>query len=301
MRRHQKIISLYGESHIQAVKQVISIGDEEDLNQFWEHILTYHAIHDPRAYGFFVALYELSARFLEESEGVFFEIIVEQSDEAYFFTVWNRVFVEFAEKIWKEREIEYVSDEKRITVRLLRSSLVAKTHTKERQDAERIRSLLSSVAEGGETVRIPPYDFLSGEDLRELGELTEDLSELLYEAQKAGFSNDVFIRMRSLFSMMSITLNFYPQIEEVALIMSEFSMLISRNADAVSQLENGRIAMIEGFVHNFERWLKILFVEGGAQLHFMNRSLRADMEMIRTVIEPPQEEGEVDVDDIFNF
>lgn len=301
MRTRQKIINLFDDSAIHAIKQVVSIGDEEDLNQLWEYIITYHTLSNSATYGFFITLYQLSTQFLEESNGIFFEIIIERSDEAFYFTIWNRYFAEYALKIWDKRKIEYRTDDKRITVRLLKSILDEKVAYKVQNDEHRVNSLLSSVRETPSENKMSPYDFIQKEDLKELTELTEDLSEYIFEAKKSGFNSDVVTRVRSLFSMISIILNYYPQIDEVAVIMTEFSVFIAQHKEMVSEMDTAQIALIEGFIHNFERWLHVLFVEGGAQLNFMNRSLRADVEMIRGMIEPVQSDEVVDLDAIFDF
>lgn len=302
MREKQKIINLYNDGRIRAVKQVISIGDEEDLNQFWEYIGEFHTLEDTATYGFFVMLYQLSTQFLETHRGTFFEIIAERSDEASYFTVWNRLFVEFALNIWKNRTIDYRYDHKRVTLRLLKSTLDEITDHRRSREDEKIHALLSSVTTVPKnTHSAVPYEFIGNDDLKELIELTEDLSEMMYEVRKKGFDSAVFIRMRSLFSMISMILNYYPQIIDVATVMTEFSVMMSQHREAVSRMEEIQIALIEGFVHNFERWLRVLFVEGGAELHFMNRSLRADVEMIRHTLEPSEYADSDDLDAIFDF
>jgi hypothetical protein len=77
--------------------------------------------------------------------------------------------------------------------------------------------------------------------------------------------------------------------------------MINHYKEAFSKLNTNQIRLIAGFVGNFDRWLKILFIEGGAELNFMDRSLRADMEMIRHMIEPPVEGTEEELDAIFDF
>lgn len=77
MRKEQKIIHLFKERSIHSIKQVVSIGDEEDLNQLWEYILTVHTGDTSETYAFFLNLYELASRFVETSSAVFFEIIIE--------------------------------------------------------------------------------------------------------------------------------------------------------------------------------------------------------------------------------
>jgi hypothetical protein len=83
--------------------------------------------------------------------------------------------------------------------------------------------------------------------------------------------------------------------------MIEFSIMINQHKETFSLFNTEQIELIEGFTHNFERWLHIVFIEGGADLHFMDRSLRADMEMIRLMITPPLEVSQEELDSIFDF
>ena len=83
--------------------------------------------------------------------------------------------------------------------------------------------------------------------------------------------------------------------------MSEFSMMMNQNKEYFFKLNTDQIALIEGFVHNFERWLKVLFVHGGADISFMNRSMRADMETIHVMTHPTCELSSDNLDAIFDF
>ena len=301
MRSRQKIINLFNDTSISAVKQIISIGDEEDLNQFWEHIITTQPGSESAACAFFITLYQLSSQFMEHSPETFFEIIVEQSSEAFYFTVWNRRFVRYAQKVWDKRTLDYRTNEKRVTVRLLKRDLEEQTARKSRKEQSRVESLLESAVEEKGEKKLPPYDFIAKEDLGELIELSEDLSEQMFEVDIKGINPDVLTRIRSFVSMVAITLNYYPQIEEVARVMSEFSVLMTQHKEAAAELNRSQIALVAGLIHNFERWLKVLFVEGGAHLHFMNRSLRADVDMIRAMIAPPLSDEAVDLESVFDF
>ncbi len=297
MRRQQKIINLFEDKTIYAIKQVISISDEEDLNQLWEHISTYNAGIEAHSYPFFVSLYELSERFLQLIPGIFFEIIVEQSEHYYYFTVWNSEFISFVQEHWVKRGIEHLNDTKKITVRLPKSS----DEMKEITDVRRINNLIETIQAPHNITCLEPYTFIEQEDLHELLELAEDLNLLLYEAIQNSFTQDSLIRMRSLFSMITLILNHYEEVEDMALIISEFSMMINQNKEDFFKLRAEQIAFIEGFTHNFERWLKVLFIQGGADIGFMNRSMRADMETIYSVTQPQLECSQVDLDAIFNF
>lgn len=297
MRRKQKIINVFEDKAVYAVKHVISITDEEDLNQLWEYIITAHAHEKSKTYPFFVSLYELSERFLRNFTEIFFEIIVEQSDKYYYFTVWNKSFILFVREHWEKRGVELAYDDKRITVRLHKPVLNEKNEDEE----IRITQLLSRIQKSESTENIPPYSFMESNDLHELIELAEDLNTHLYEAFNTSLTNDVLIRLRSYFSMIAVILNHYEEVEEMALIMSEFSMMINQNKEDFVCLSNDQIGVIEGFARNFERWVKILFIYGGAEIDFMNRSMRADMETIKSLTQPQIEVSEEEIDAIFDF
>jgi hypothetical protein len=297
MRKQQKIINLFEDKSIYAIKEVISIANEEDLNQLWEHITTHHTHETFKSYPFFISLYELSERFLASFPELFFEIIVEQSEEFFYFTVWNKEFCQFVGQHWEKRGIEHLSDNKKITAKLHKPIIQKPT----RDEETRITYLLSTVTAAEITPPIPAYTFMDIEDLNELKELSEDLSEHLDQIRHASLSNDAFIKMRSYFSLICVILHHYEEVEEIALIMSEFSMMINQNKEDFCALNDDQIGLVEGFVHNFNRWLTVLFIQGGAQIGFMNNSMRADMETIRTITQPHIESSQEDLDAIFDF
>lgn len=296
MRKKQKIITLYNDADIYALKEIISITDEEDLNQFWEYVSASENSENPYLYAFLVSLYELATHFFSDSEGTFFEIILEQSNEAFYCTLWNRRIVEFIQHIWNRRNIEYRIRKKRITARLSKTALREKAYLNEN---ERINYLLSPLSDRGE-IR-GPYRFMSVEDLTELRALAEDAGDYLGQALDIGITADVFIRIRSYFSLISVTLSYYEEIIQVASVMTEFSMMLNVHKEEFAALTTEKIMLIEGFVRNFQRWLQILFIDGGADVHFMDRSLRADMEMIRIMIDPGAYRKEENLESIFDF
>lgn len=297
MRKQQKIINLFEDTSIYAIKEVVSIANEEDLNQLWEHITAHHTHETSKSYPFFISLYELSERFLVTYPELFFEIIVEQSDEFFYFTVWNREFCQFVGQHWEKRGIEHLSDGKKITAKLHKPI----AHEVVDHDTIRINHLLSTLTTPEITQLVPAYTFMDLEDLHELRELSEDLSEHLAQIQFSSLTNDAFIKMRSYFSLICVILNHYEQVEEMALIMSEFSMMINQNKEDFCTLSKEQVGLIEGFSHNFKRWLTVLFIQGGAQIGFMNNSMRADMETIRAITQPCSHSSEEDLDAIFDF
>ena len=168
-------------------------------------------------------------------------------------------------------------------------------------DDLRISHLLATVKKIDITENIPPHTFIESRDLRELMELSDDLNAYLYEVLRVSLDNDSLIRIRSYFSLISVILNHYEEVEEMAIIMTEFSMMINQNKEDFFSLNSDQIELIEGYAHNFERWLKVLFIYGGAEVNFMNRSMRADMETIRAMTQPMVDITSEDIDAIFDF
>lgn len=294
--KKQKVINLYDDKNIHSVKQIISIADEEDLNQFWEYIVASKAVSNRHLHPFLITLYSLCAHFLELNAGHFFEIIIEDADCSCYLTIWNREITRYLEPLWRKKEIDYRHRGKRITVRLDKPTLQEKAFDKEEKRIERLLQSLKS-----ETLPPKPYDFIHKEDLKELLELAEDMSDYCAQAESIGIVSELLIRLRSKLTLASVILSHYAKIEAVSAVMTEFAMLLNCHQDRLEELDGEQIAMITGFVHNFERWLRILFITGGAHLHFMDRSLRADMEMIRAMIEPELHSGTVDIESIFDF
>lgn len=93
----------------------------------------------------------------------------------------------------------------------------------------------------------------------------------------------------------------YPQISEVVSLITEFSVLMNTYQEAFSQMSLEAVSLVEGFINNIDRWANILFVTGGADLHFMDNSLKADLAMIRMQVEPQSSNVQTDLDGIFDF
>lgn len=295
LRKKQNIINLFNDREVYALKYVISITDEEDLNQLWEFIITIQSSDKSHSYPFFVYLYELSEKFLSTYPEMFFEIIIEESEKYYYFTVWNKLFVDFVYKYWKKSKIEHLDDKKKISARIRKRK--PKIHKILEQ--QRIKTLLESTQEENLTAKIKAHDFISRHDLQELFDMCEDLNALIYNASQLSFEANSIIKLRSYFSLISVTLNHYAQLDAMALIMSEFSITINQNREKFFHLDTDQFYLLEGFARNFERWLKTLFVHGGAELNFMNNSMRADMLTIQASLEPEQKTAEGDIDDFF--
>ena len=281
MRKKQKIINLFCESQISSVKQVFSISDEDDLDQCWHYFYQNHS--DALLLQDFVALfYEFSNRYIMSEENYFFELILETSEDAYFFTIWNKKASQALHTFLTGKGFDLSFEKKRLTVRVEKTS--NKISEIEANEIRNKKILASIKSDSEKTKNILAYDFLEEEDLQELLVLCEDMQDIIGISKKHGFVEALFIRLRACFSMFSLLLRSYPQLSKVTNAITGFSALINTNQERFSELSVDEILLFEGFVYNIERWLKALFIEGGVQLTFMDNSLNADLETISSVI-----------------
>lgn len=301
MRNKQKIINLYNDSSVQSIKHVISIGSEEDLNQFWHYFYS-EVVNDYKLlYSFISLMYAFTSKLFEANKNLFFELIIEQNEDCFYFTLWNadisKAMTLFLDQ--RNKECEYKIDKKRITVKILKELLLVHNETYDDQQKHRRKQLVTALTDDKPIVKLP-YDFLEEEDRQEILKSCDDMSDIMYRAKNIGLKSDVTIRLRSCLSMFSLSLLPYSQVTQVSNIITEFSVLLNNHQVVFEQMSSSEVEMIEGFISNIERWTETLFVIGGADLHFMDSSLKADLGMIKMLIEP-QEEKEFELDDIFNF
>ncbi len=301
MRKKQKIINLYRDRSIHSIKHVISIGNEEDLNQFW-HYFDQEVKNDyTLLYNFIGLMYAFISRLFEENEELFFELIIEQNDDHFYFTVWNTTVCTAWTRLLSEakNDFEYKSDKKRVTVKLVKDVLLRHDEVREGEKNSARSNLITSLSREVSEPQ-PPYGFLQTEDREELLKICDDMSDLMYQSKKVGFHHDVFIRLRSYLSVFSLTMMPYPQVSSISHLTTEFSVLMNSYQNAFKTMQFDQMALVEGFVNNIDRWANTLFVSGGADLHFMDNSLQADLDMIKMLVEP-KEFDETSTDDIFDF
>jgi len=301
MRSQQKIINLYMDSSVHSIKHVVSIGSEEDLNQFWQY---FHS--DARAdykllYSFISMMYAFSERLFKEDKETFFELIIEQSDEMFYLTVWNAYVSELLESLLQEQqsEYEYLRDKKRICIKLAKEKILEEAAVYKHQQQDRTEQIIASLKEEICCYQ-PAYIFLENEDKEEILNICDDLVDIMYRAQHIGLQTDIFIRLRSSLSMFSLNLMHYSQLSCVSNLIIEFSVLMNTYTDRFKQMNQDELALVEGFINNMERWAKTLFILGGADLHFMDNSLKADLDMIKMLVEEHEDEVAL-LDDIFDF
>lgn len=300
MKTKQKIINLYEDDEISSLKLVFSISNEDDLDQCWHH---FHEDHDEASNGlnhFLPLFYKFTLKYTLTHTEHFFELIAEKSQDYYYLTIWNTLVAQAFEVCLDGHGVDFLSDEERITVRIEKTPI-------------RIPKSIDSYvpvhqAETIQTVHrdktvLPKHDFVSYDDLEDLLIACEDMQDIMMSVRKHGFVENLYIRLRSCFSLFTLCLGAYPQLASVTSSIESFSALINNNQDAFTNSKSDEIVLIDGFIHNIERWLRMLFIEGGVEVSFMDNSLYADLETIKMFLSPQEDEqsAEEDLAAIFDF
>ena len=170
-----------------------------------------------------------------------------------------------------------------------------------KENHKREKNLINSVSEKNVKKFIPAYTFISDEDLSELIQLSEDLQDIAYQINKTGMHENQFITLRSIFSLFCFTLNYYNEVQEISLTANKLLNLMNTNKEKFIALSKIEFSLLNGFISNVDKWVNTLFINGGADLHFMDNSMKSDYETILQVITPVVANNDFDLDDIFDF
>lgn len=304
MKSKREIINLFEDENLFSVKYVISVDEEEDLNQFWDLLAHSNNSSHCLAHAFIGQFYNFALAYIATNRSIFFEIILEENEEYFYFTIWNKEISSQFQKRAKKSALTFVCDSNKISIRLTKEKCQKDIDNLKIENQKRETRLLNSSLTDFIYTIIEPYDFIQPDDLEELLKLNEDLQEFIYKANQASLNEKLFISFRSALSMFCLTLRYYKEISPIADTITQFSNLINTNQAKITSMDSLELALISGFVSNIERWIITLFVQGGANLHFMDNSMIADLNTISQVIIGFEDDGtdmEYSLDDIFEF
>ena len=301
MRTKKNIINLYEDKKINTIKQVVSIANEEDLNIFWSFVTTSENSAHNLVHTFITQFYNFALHYMENKDAEFFEIILEDTEKYFYFTLWNKkISLLFKEHI-QETSLNHLYDDNKITIRLNKLKFQKNIEKINKKNEIRTEELIQSVS-NKKTLEIKePYLFMESEDLRELLKLNDDMQELIFLIQNNSLTNEIFISLRSSISLFCLILRYYDNISPMATTITDFSNLLNLHRNKFIELDKNELELICGFINNIDRWLENLFVLGGVDLYFMDNSMQADLDTISYMISPVEDFDNNDLDNIFDF
>ncbi|MDA7817627.1 hypothetical protein N9A28_05510 [Sulfurimonas sp.] len=299
MRTKQKVINLFEDKNIYSIKYVISINTEDDLNQFWDFMTNNQNSSYDLTHAFITQFYNFSLSYIYDKNYEFFEIILEESEKNFYFTLWNKKVALMFKAFLRKTSLKSIYKDNQISIKIgkLKSQQkIEKIHIKN----DKRENDLINYKEREKPQEV--YTFIDSDDLEELFKLSDDMQESVHNLKKVGMQKSLFISLRSTFSMFCLTLRYYDKIAPMAKTITEFSNLINMNQDQFINLSSDELELINGFINNIDYWLHTLFVNGGADIYFMDNSIRADFDMIESMIFPKSNVCDIEeLNDIFNF
>jgi len=301
MRTQRKIINLFDEKNIYSIKSVMSVNDEEDLNQFWDYLRNSNNTTHSLIHNFVIQFYNFALSYIETEESEFFEIILEENDTCFYFTLWNKKIALLFQEYLGKSSIESLYQQNRISIKLTKEKCKENLEILHQREKNREKNLIKSVTKPKKVKKIPAYTFIEQDDLEELINLNEDLQDFIYQMQKIGLNEDIFISIRSTFSLFCLTLRYYDAITPITTTITEFSHLMNANKDKFLELDSFELELIHGFINNIGTWLNTLFIQGGADINFMDHSIDADFQTILMLIKDEDIAENSNLDDIFDF
>lgn len=301
MRTSRKRINLYKDKNIFSIKHVISIDTEEDLNQFWDYLTNTQESEHSSLNSFVSYFYNFALIYISKKDAQFFEIILEENEDNFYFTLWNAKISLLFKKYLEKTSIDYIYEDNRISIKLVKKSYQANLKKLKRENSSREKKLIKSVEKEKKIICFEIYDFIEEEDLQELIGLSDTMQDIIYQINKYEITEDQFIKLRSTFSLFCFTLRYYNEVMQVMITINDFLNLMNTKKEKFIDLEKIEFELVYGFINNIDRWIKTLFIQGGADLHFMDNSIKADFVTIQHMISPTEDEMDFDLDDIFDF
>lgn len=301
MRTKKNIINLYEDKKINNIKQVVSIANEEDLNIFWSFVTTSENSAHNLVHTFITQFYNFALYYMENKDTEFFEIILEDTEKYFYFTLWNKkISLLFKEHIQKT-SLNYLYNNNKITIRLNKLKFQNNIEKIYKKNEIRTKELIKSVSDKKALEIKEPYIFIESEDLQELLKLNDDMQELIFLVQKNSLTDETFISLRSNISLFCLILRYYDKILPMSTTITNFSNLLNLYRNKFIELDKNELELIVGFINNIDRWLEKIFVVGGTDLYFMDKSMQADLDTISHIVCPTDNFATEDLNSIFDF
>jgi len=302
MRTKRKVINLFKDQDTHNIKNIISITCEDDLNNFWDFIANANNENEILIQTFSTQFYSLALNYILTKNAEFFEIILEDSEKYFYFTLWNKKVSRLFKKYSQKASLDFLTDKKRITIRLDKQSLKKSIKKIDKKKKKREEELIKSVTKPDKHTIKQAYTFINQHDLSELLALSEDMIEFSEQSINHGLNDDIYQNLRSTISLFCLTLRYYERIDPIANTLTKFSNLINVNQGKFLNLNKTELDLVDAFMHTINHWLNTVFVYGGADLYFMDNSIEADYQIIEQIINPNNNNFFAsNIDDIFNF
>lgn len=241
-----------------------------------------------------------------------FEISVEESDDALFFTMNNIKLLNqnIVERIISKNYTlgEHKIEDDKVTFKFLKFAnekvsteqpIVKEEKVVETTDVKIEETSKEVLIEKSED-ELQVFDFLDPDDLEELESIAHELQSMMMLVGSSRLEDSEVIQIANYIAGFSKILTTYNETYAISSALSTLSKDIEENV-ATFQEKSKEIGMLcESFNKDLLTWLNKLFYNGAPSIDFLDSSIISNANMISNFITPANTQEE-ELDDIFDF
>ena len=263
-----------------------TIVDESTLNDFWSFLIFRLQVErNEKTYDRFARLYNV---LLKESSTFESPLVITLKESMKYFhlVIEHLPLVALQEMLSRLQRFEY---EYRYEYGVLKYAI-------EKNKPKKLTRKVKKIIE-------PSCTFLEPDDLADLINIIEKLQAYKFSQVFEQLQDEELNSYKGAFSHYASILRFYPQLTHMASIIGELAVLLSLYANKCLEEQILVRRMLEGFSSNLAIWQKMIFMQGGEELDFLDNSFKADLDQFKMVLNLYDSPQELDdsLDAIFEF
>jgi CheY-like chemotaxis protein len=287
-------------------KTTYLLANEEDLAQLWESMLA--TVKDNVRTNFLSDLirviYQLSSVML--SKKVQPQIIMEENDAFYFFSILNTKILP-SQKIIQLIEKSLQNSVYKLESNLLSFQVAKELRTPMPEVIREVKSQTAALETPQEQVTykkqievLQKFTFMESEDLTSLElKLNELATQFMWMGSNELNMEDVD-QIVSAFERTSSILMLYSQTQTLGIAIRDLTAIIQQDEKVFIEMAPQMSALCKSFNNDLIIWLKSVFYEGAPSVHYMDASIISNIQMVQSFLSP-SEDVNLDEGDGFEF
>jgi hypothetical protein len=273
-------------------KTTYLIENEEDLTQVWESLLMTikDSVRTNLLSDIIRFIYQLGLLILTRK--VQPEIIIEENEHSYFFTILNVKIISSA-KITELIEdyfdhIDYKLRTNLLSFKISKEALPSLDVTTPVIPTKNSESPISVIYEK-HSEALQTFNFMEDDDLNSLELKLNELSTQFLWMGSNELNMDDVDQIVTAFDRTSSILNFYPETHLLGTSIHELTVIIKEDEEKFIELASQMSSLCKSFNNDLILWVKNVFYEGAPSVGFMNASILSNIQMIQSFLEPEKE------------
>lgn len=281
-----------------------TITTEDDLSEFWEALLMRFELQKqiPNLNDFVRFIYQLGQVYIHYKYQ--FQIFMEEDTNHFFFTLTHAHLISqhtienLIAKCVEEAQYEMQGGNISFAMSkmIIPTSIEVNPTTQSTPKTSKTEVVVKPAKEIHRT-----FSFLEADDLDDL-ETTLDALSIMISRMNSDLLN--VDEVHAVCNYLGQTAGFISTSNETFRISDALRALaadIILHKEVFIEKGEALAAFITAFVNDLIHWKEMIFYAGAPSIDFMDASIIANAEMIRSVLDPKESEDAIDLDDIFSF